>query len=456
VTSRVGEKENRTISVENSLQAPVEEEPGEPEPVLQRVKRINEKDHYLYQKGPAEIRYYARWVDMPYSNVPRVFEWAVAIPRAYNEKTPACLQISLHAWGGNVDRGTYWYDVKPCTIRASTVNYPVQDWWYGYRRCYGIPNCVMKDVVFNYTERRLMSFVRWLGKNWSIDRNLVFVEGQSMGGSGALHFGMKNGETFCYANAWVGIACWRYSTYFRNGEKKKWGATDELMNYNGVKFDDWMDLSWWLRRYPQKETPFLSFANGKNDGGIGWPQAVMAVKALWETKRPFVFSWGMAGHGQRAKFMLNPELIELKKSIPAFRNCSLDDDLGTGRKLASAKRFKTRSGKVIEDWYDGDSTGQINAYLLWKNITDQKDRYEITVYLARKAPSDSCVVDLTPRRTQEFRARPGEKFRWTNVSVADNSKIQSGNMSADRLGLVTIEGVLVTTDGNKISITAVR
>jgi hypothetical protein len=453
VTNLINGKENTSITAQNSLNEPIFEQISSPEPVLQRVRKIDRKQHYLYQHGPAEVHYYMMWVDEPYSNKPQGFEWAVAIPKGCGtEKKPAVLQLYLHPWGGNPDTGTFWYDVKPCTIRVSTVNFPPQDWWYGYRMSYGHSKQNKNDIVFNYTERRLMHFIDWVKKNWEIDENRIFVEGSSMGGTGAMHFGMKNGDIFAYANSWVGIGSWRNSTYFRKGERVKWGEIDELMNYNGVKFDDWMDLSWWLSKYPQKETSFLSFANGKNDDQIGWYQAVVTVKALQETKRPFVFRWGMGGHGERAIFMFNPEIMALDKSIPAFHNCSLDNKIGNGTKLSISQKFKTQEGKVLDDWYDGDSKGQINAYLLWESVVEGDDKYEITVFLTKEAPKDTCTVDITPRRTQKFKAKPGEKFKWSNISLKDGKEIQAGAATSDQWGLVTIEKLIVSKGKNRVKI----
>ena len=452
VFAAVNNQVNRKITPQNVLKHSVFEEPGEPEPVLQRVRKIPKNKHFKYHKGPAEVRYYMRWVHDQYSNQPRCFEWSVAVPDTYRKSNPAALQLSLHHWGSGPDEGTFWYDIKPSTIRIATVNYPPQDWWYGYRKTYGISKSKKNDIVFNYTERRLSSFINWMQKHWKIDKNLIFVEGSSMGGSGAISFGMKNGQMFCYADSWVGIACWRHSKYFRNGESKKWGEIDELVNYNGLKFDDWMDLSWWLRQHPIAETPFLSFANGKNDGSIGWYQAVRAVSALWETKRPFVFLWGMGGHGQRAKFMFDPKQMAKNQSIPAFRNCSLDDKIGKGRKLKQPQKYKTRDGRLLEDWYDGDSTGQINAYLKWDIIKDQKDKYEISLFLSQEAPEDTCSVDMTPRRIQKFKLEKDQKFNWSNITVKDNQKIQAGVETADQWGLVTIKNLKVNKTGNRIKI----
>ncbi len=454
VLTVVNDKEISLISDANSLISPLEEKPGEPEPVLQRIRTVGGKEQYLFQNGPAKAYYYIRWVSEPYSNAPSCFEWVVTVPGSYSSKKPCVLQLALHAWGGNVDKGTYWYNVKPSTIRIASVNYPVQDWWYGYRESYGISKPDNNDIVFNYTERRLKSFIKWVQSKWEIDKDLIFVEGQSMGGAGAISLGMKNGDMFCYANSWVGIASWRNSQYFRKGEWRKWGKIDELMNYNGIKFDDWMDLTWWLREYPGKETPFLSFANGKNDAVIGWYQAVIAVQALRETKRPFAFRWGLLGHGQSAKFMMDRDTMALNQSIPAFQNCSLDKNIGTGRKLEKPNKVKTREGKVIDDWYDGDPVGQINNFLNWKDAVDKDNEFEITVYLTKDAPENSCKVDMTPRRLQKFKINPFMKLNWKNLSLVNNIEMQSGDAVADENGLVTVENLEVSKGGNRITITS--
>jgi hypothetical protein len=106
-----------------------------------------------------------------------------------------------------------------------------------------------------------------------------------------------------------------------------------------------------LRRYPDKEIGFVTFSNGKNDNAIGWVQAVDFYRALQDTRRPHLFVWGQAGHGQRAAMprgggeRIMPIDVRMDQSLPAFTNCSLDQDPGNG------------------DPSDGDPEGQINAYL---------------------------------------------------------------------------------------------
>lgn len=451
VLSAIGGKENRYLGAGNVTKKGIEETVAPPQPVLQFTRKINKNETYVWRHGPGEIRYYMTWVDAPDSNRPRHFIWSVAIPSAYDPSVGAALQLSLHAWGANQDTGTYWYKIPPACIRIATVDYPVQDWWYGYREDYQKKNHLKSPLVINYTERRLLSFIDWVRSKWTINPNLIFVEGESMGGSGAMSLGMKRGGLFCYVDSWVGISSWPLNSWFRNGERNKWGEKYQLTNYNGVKFDDWMNLSKWLRDHPKTETPFLTFANGKNDDQIGWKQALATLRALQVTKRPFVFNWGMAGHGQRSHFMMDPEMMAKNKSIPAFGNCSLDNDPGTGKKLATPKIFRNRQGKVLKDAYDGDSVGQINEYLRWSGVKESRNQYEIVLYLDKKAPKEQCTVDMTPRRVQHFKTAPGTKVKWENLTIS-GSLLQSGEATADQWGLVTLKNIQVSKAKNRIQI----
>jgi hypothetical protein len=76
----------------------------------------------------------------------------------------------------------------------------------------------------------------------------------------------------------------------------------------------------------------------------------------------------------------------------------------------------------------------------------------MTVFLTTKAPADTCTVDITPRRSQKFRATPGERFKWSNTSLAGQRELQSGEVVADASGLVTLEKVVVDKSRNRIRI----
>ena len=218
----------------------------------------------------------------------------------------------------------------------------------------------------------------------------------------------------------------------------EWGVTFE----DGTPIWDYFDDAWYLRKHPEKEIGLLTFSNGKNDGGIGWPQAVRFYEALEETRRPHIFVWGQRGHGQRARMPVSlgervlPIDVRTDQSLPAFSQCSLDDDPGNG------------------DPNDGDAEGQVNLYLAWdtEDLIDQRTEWAVTVRVIPKAPEELCTVDITPRRLQNFPVQAGDKIKWTSTAAATGEVLQSGTTSADRWGLVTLEKVRVTKSGNRIRV----
>ena len=77
----------------------------------------------------------------------------------------------------------------------------------------------------------------------------------------------------------------------------------------------------------------------------------------------------------------------------------------------------------------GDPEGQSNLHLYWdtKDIVDDERRWALTVALTESAPAATCTVDVTPRRTQRFRPRPGDRVSWRNVSRKTRSGHSAGN-----------------------------
>ena len=90
---------------------------------------------------------------------------------------------------------------------------------------------------------------------------------------------------------------------------------------------------------------------------------------------------------------------------------------------------------------------------------DEPGFYGITVYLwggdsrvQGGAPLDACTVDLTPRKCQRFKPKPGEALSWTNVTLGDGKQIRAGQIVADKLGLVTLKRLTVTKGKHRITI----
>src|SRR5207244_12460861 len=102
----------------------------------------------------------------------------------------------------------------------------------------------------------------------------------------------------------------------------------------------------------------------------------------------------------------------------------------------------------------GDREGQSNLYLTWKSgtIVDKTDEWALEVQLIAGAPKDTCTVDLTARRCQQFKPAAGTRLVWSNMSRAQGKEIQSGRATVDAWGLVTLPQVMVGKGGNRLRV----
>jgi len=415
---------------------------------------VEKAKKFLFVYGPITLQYYVRWESPPYSSVMgKPFDYLVAIPPTLVD--PAPVGLHLHSWGGNLTKGLgWWHNADKGTLLVSANQNPY-DWWTGYHEQY-FTDLSMRDeagwkegVIRPYTQQRLLAFLEWVATQWNVDRTRMFVAGGSMGGSGSAMLAIRYPEYFAWAKSKVGVHIPSMTPQFTNSYEKVFGRVEWGLSFeDGTPVWDYFNDVWYLRQYPRKETPFLTVSNGKNDHNIGWPQAVEFYRALQETKRPHLFTWGQKGHNQKPVMpmfwrghrekqgRLMPLDLQNNHTVPAFTHSSLDDDPGNG------------------DPQNGDPTGQVNAHLYWltENSVDETQRWEMTVGVGPKAPKNEAVVDVTPRRCQQFRLAPGETFTWTNTRLPDGTTVQSGTGTVDQWGLATIKDVTISQSMNRLVI----
>jgi len=442
VTLSIDSKENTALAAGNVLATPIAETVGSGVPVLQRIERPKQ---WQYVADPT-LHYYVRWESPPNCAVAGMpFDYLVAVPPKLAR--PAPVGIHLHCWGGSLNGGYgWWYGAEQGHILIASNQIPY-DWWTGYHERYwqgpAKEGIWKQGAVHPYSQDRMLSFLDWVATRWDVDLAGTHVAGSSMGGSGAPMFAIRYPERIAWAVSWVGVHIPEKSPGFKGSYEQVYGPPQW-----GVKFEDGTPVwdhfndAWYLRKHREKEIGLIAFSNGKNDSGIGWPQAVEFYRALQETKRPHVFVWGQSGHGERAQLpvTLNDRAVALEprtdQSQPAFTACSLDDRPGNGSPA------------------DGDPKGQVNLYLFWetREAVDQPNDWEMTIGLVDKAPRDRCTVNVTPRRLQKLKPARGEQFRWTNTPVGSDKAIQSGELSADEYRLLTIPHVTITKGKNRIVI----
>ena len=434
-----GEEDLTAFGAGNALAEPIEEGAGLGVPVLQRVEHPQE---FVYVKGP-KLHYYVRWESAPNANLPsRPIDYLVALPA--RRVDPAPVGLHLHCWGGSLEGGYgWWYDAAQGAILISTNQIPY-DWWTGYHENAGTWKAWREGVVRDYTQTRLISFLDWAMTQWKIDPARVFTAGNSMGGSGSPSVALRRADRVAWCVSWVGVHRPADSPQFTGSYERVYGRIEWRLPFQDRKTGafEYFDDAAFVRADPARETPLLVFSNGKNDSGIGWPQAREFWKALQETRRPHVFRWGQSGHGQRA-ILPGPDPgerelgidVRLDRTLPAFTNCSLDEDPGDGDPASGARE------------------GQSNLHLYWEteSSADEVGRWSMVLKLNKQAPKDGCTVDVTPRRCFQFRAREGTKVKWRNQG-ADGADLQSGEVAADKWGLVTVAGVQVNKLGNRLTL----
>jgi hypothetical protein len=491
---RNGEEDFTTLSATNTNTfGPVDEVVGQGVPILQWVERIPKGKGWQYRKGPLVRLIYTRWEAWPHSSTPsKPIDYLVAMgsapkpakmPRDGNNYAwrvdPAPVGLHLHCWGGSLNGGYgWWYNANKGAILISSNQIPY-DWWTGYHESRGTRKTYGDGHVYPFTMNRTFGFLDWAAKQWEeapmivrkdwrkLDLNRVFAAGSSMGGSGAGMFAVRYGHRLASTTGWVGVHVPQLSPTFGNSYRGCYG--DEKAGNtmpDGTKVWDYFNDDWWLRNNIGKDTAFVIAANGKSDGGIGWKQAYLFARALQETRRPHVYSWGPGGHGTRTMFGSSvPFNMRLDQTQPAFTNCTLDTDIGTGAfkskaEIAAEKKKQqeeVKAGKrkrVLVVPVDGAPSGAYNAYMRWDTATivDKEYAWEMTVYLASNARKPECAVDLTPRRLQEFKTPKGAKFNFTVTDVKENEVVAQGTLTADEHNLITLKQIPVNKSKVRVKI----
>jgi hypothetical protein len=127
---------------------------------------------------------------------------------------------------------------------------------------------------------------------------------------------------------------------------------------------------------------------------------------------------------------------------------------------------------------DGAPRGTRNGHFAWSSknqnfdtdqtdddIVDEETRWAICLRLHdnrfSEFAAETATVDITPRRCQRFRPRPGEDIHWVNFDCSDPNaprKFAEGHVEADQHGLVTVPEFTVGRRGwgNRLALTRAR
>ena len=278
------------------------------------------------------------------------------------------------------------------------------DWWWGgmhakdegliKRNSGGHPMPV---------ERRVIDCVKWVIQAYGIDANRVYLCGNSMGGTGTLGIGMRNGDVFAAikANVPAGIEHVSQRMYFPPQSVPK-----------DLKIPD---------------PPVAVDYSAPNDGWSFGHERF--VKAMNDRKYALYFYWGPFGHANNSA-----QIMKVNDLIDSF------DWLAVKRNEAYPV-FTNATGNTPLPWPDRlkeTAPGQVNAFFRWKNVGDAKDKFEMSLFLATpdtlKTRFDipgEASTDVSLRRLQAFSVNPGDAVQWSFGAA-------KGDVHADAEGVLTI------------------
>ncbi len=292
------------------------------------------------------------------------------------------------------------------------------DWWWG-----GMHRGSKQLTARNSggetmpVEKRVMATVAWAIERYGIDPNRVYLSGNSMGGSGTLGIGMRHGDVFAAikANVPAGVEHVSERMFFSRKAPPK-----------GVTLPD---------------PPICIDYSGQNDGwSVGHDRFFAAMR---DRKYALIGYWGPFGHANNsASIKQVNDLIDSfdwlsvkrNEAYPVFTNASTDS------KIPWPDNVKSKE------------SGQINAFFRWKTERDIDDAFEVKLFLVTGEELESrfeipaeARADVTLRRLQKFRSKPGGIFRWEFGAAKGEGKV-------DAQGLITISGLSISGDAKTLRI----
>ncbi len=448
-------KEDASLSDANRLSEGVAEKQEPLGAVLLYKAPVKDNDGKLV----GEKRVYCHWMDAaewnpkPYGGY--AFNFGVGVPEG---KKARGLCMFLHGYSGY-----YGWHSPPYGMVSIVPGDPYQTWFYGHLNAAG-------EKVVNYTERRMLltveTVLRLLKREGiEADANKIYTHGGSMGGTGGNFLGARDGEVFCAMLASKGAVDHnRNGNWTGDAERRLWGTRSQnLLTNEGKKVWDHQNLIRWHLANVGKETAFMLDAHASNDESVPFGAVPEYYEALQKAKRPFAAVWAPWGHGGFedphwpnhewwGTFQFNKD-----ESVPAIGNASSNDKPTPGGRGEINTHIEW---SARENDFDKKSTKD--------NLVDEPQRWEICLRScnyrrsqSQKKDVDQQTADITPRRCQKFKAKPGQRFRWENWSCADPAspvKIAEGTAEADRYGLVTVEKFQINKAGwgNRLVITAAQ
>lgn len=466
VTQVTGGTESVALTAgSNSLAAGVTELVATPSPVL-TVRNAT-------GKGLIYTQYmdYAKW-NPTFQGY--AYNYSVALPDNYDPNVAWPLKLMPHAYGERLRMEPSAEFGWPCIEvflddpGGGAPGERFQTWWYGFAADHNYQtqgSFPTAGRVENFTEQRVLKSIDEVSSRFNVDPLRIHSQGHSMGASGSLSLGMR------YANVFSGIfgsepmTNYASSPGFQYDFSVLWGSqaanlpivnngvyAGPLKKYDGLGVYNWMNHHEQLINRRGEPMAFLMVGHGKADDVIDWAtQGKPFIAALNAGNVGFTaeqrFGWD---HNWMAfDFSLDSMFSPADGGLSAWaypRNVSFPG-------ISNA----TGSGPIVPgttgtDFYNMQFEWSVPWNHFHTDLVDTATQYEITI----RSTTVSQTANVTPQRRQAFNPAPGATVTWRNVSNATGQTVQTGSLTVDADGLVTLPAVTIGTGtGNRFILSVV-
>ena len=429
VTEVNGVQNLRDMGKENTT-AGMPESPGEGEPVFQREISPNRFHNYVEKR-----LHYVRWVAPPYVNVPsQYYNWSVAVPEEKLSETRP-MELHLHR-----DRCSYWrtsYRVERDSIIINPHDFPRPTHWYGYHESLGTLKSFKRGVIQPYTERRMLSFLKWSAARWGGDLDRVLVTGvehrsggRGKGGTGrasraAPHLGFRHPDVFNLILPGSNVQM-QYASRPDMTMLALWGKPDwNLKTSNGESVWDELDVLKTIKaKAVSAELPMITL-HGKTFS----KQTSNVIAELLDRGQGVILFFNQWGSDKLVPVSASGTWGGLMRRLDIRRN-----RLMPAFSRAMATEFRADKVKWTE----------LNMDFGWSSddIVDTPDRTELTLY-RDPGKRGETAADITLQRAQRFRPNPGETCRWQFGE-------KQGAVTVGEDGLLTIPKIAIPTQPTRL------
>jgi len=316
-------------------------------------------------------------------------------------------------------------------------------YWWGATSAYRGPTAAdVPRLMAGETpcEKRVLDSIEWTCRRYAIDRDRVYLCGNSMGGQAAYAIGLAHGEIFAAINANVPATAWFAA------------ARLAMVNADGTLADDWDAARW-------ADPPVAVEWSGVDD--VWSRDRDIVIRTLQRRRWPHLVLWGDYGHcGLVSAAREKNDLVErfdwlaVRRNVayPVFTDATCDDVLPWPFKTWRPTKTAWFSGwaddieeaeMVIAD--GAEPVGQINGFFRWRTVRDDDGGLEMELWIASAeelqtrhfTPPAAALADVTVRRIQSPALAAAPELAWR---FGD----QSGVVRRDGHGALTIPALVLT------------